>query len=187
MFSIPEQFSNATKGTFESQFAIFSTLTGKVFEGVEKLVELNLTTAKASLDNSSSTAKQLLSAKNPQEFFSLGTAQAQPAAEKAVAYGRQVSSIAAGTAAEFTKVAREQALETNGKVISLVDQLSKNAPAGSEKAVAFFKSALGGADAGYQQLTQATKQASDVIEANVNTAVEQFTSAAKNSPLAAVN
>lgn len=185
MFSIPEQFSNATKATFQSQLAIFSTLTGKAFEGVEKLVDLNLSAAKASLDNSSATARQLLSAKNPQEFFSLSTAQVQPAAEKAVAYGRQVSSIAAGTAAEFTKVAREQALETNRNVISLVDQVSKNAPAGSEKAVALFKSALGGADAGYQQLTQATKQASDAIEGNVNAAVEQFTSAVKNSPLAA--
>ncbi|QBE61849.1 phasin family protein [Pseudoduganella lutea] len=187
MFSIPEQFSNATKTTFQSQLAIFSTLTGKAFEGIEKLVDLNLTTAKASLDNSSSTAKQLLSAKNPQEFFALGTAQAQPAAEKAVAYGRQASSIVAATAAEFTKVAKEQALETNNKVISLVNQVSRNAPAGSEKAVAFFKSAMGGADAGYRQLTKATKQASDVIEGNVNAAVEQFTSAVKKSPLGAAS
>jgi len=46
MFSIPEQFSNATKANLESQFAIFSALTNKAFEGVEKLVELNLSAAK---------------------------------------------------------------------------------------------------------------------------------------------
>ncbi len=39
MFSIPEQFSNATKANFEAQFAIFSALTNKAFEGVEKFVE----------------------------------------------------------------------------------------------------------------------------------------------------
>jgi len=81
MFSIPEQFSNATKANFESQFAIFSSLTNKTFEGVEKLVDLNLTAAKASLEDTSSTAKQLLAAKDPQEFFSLSAAQAQPNAE----------------------------------------------------------------------------------------------------------
>ena len=50
MFSIPEQFSNATKANFEAQFAMFSALTNKAFEGVEKFVELNLTAAKASLE-----------------------------------------------------------------------------------------------------------------------------------------
>jgi hypothetical protein len=50
MFSIPEQFSNATKANFEAQFAIFSALTNKAFEGVEKFVDLNLTvTWRASL------------------------------------------------------------------------------------------------------------------------------------------
>ena len=81
MFSIPEQFSNATKANFESQFAIFSALTNKAFEGVEKFVDLNITAAKASLEDTSATAKQLLSAKDPQEFFSLSAAQAQPTAE----------------------------------------------------------------------------------------------------------
>ena len=61
MFAIPEQFSNATKANFESQFAIFSSLTAKAFEGMEKLVELNLTAAKATLEESSVAARQLLS------------------------------------------------------------------------------------------------------------------------------
>ena len=149
MFSIPEQFSNATKANFESQFAIFSTLTNKAFEGVEKFVDLNLNAAKASLEESSATAKQLLAAKDPQEFFSLATAQAQPVAEKTLAYGRHLASIASTTGAEFSKAAETQIAETNRKVISLVDEVSKNAPAGTENAVAAFKSAIGNANAGY--------------------------------------
>jgi len=88
MFAIPEQFSNATKANFESQFALFSSLTNKAFEGVEKFVDLNITAAKASLEESSVATKQLLAAKDPQEFFTLTAAQAQPVAEKAIAYGR---------------------------------------------------------------------------------------------------
>jgi len=173
MFSIPEQFSNATKANFESQFAIFSALTNKTFEGVEKLVDLNLT-----------AAKQLLAAKDPQEFFSLSAAQAQPAAEKAIAYGRHLTSIASGTAAEFSKAAEAQILETNRKVISLVDEVSKNAPAGTENAVALFKSALGSANAGYEQFTRTAKQAAEAVEANVNAAVNQFSAVVK-APAAA--
>jgi phasin family protein len=128
MFSIPEQFSNATKANFEAQFAIFSTLTNKAFEGVEKFVDLNLTAAKASLEESSATTKQLLAAKDPQEFFSLAAAQAQPSAEKTIAYGRHLATIASSTGAEFSKAAETQIAETNRKVISLVEEVSKNQP-----------------------------------------------------------
>ncbi|MES2019646.1 MAG: TIGR01841 family phasin [Pseudomonadota bacterium] len=177
MFAIPEQFSNATKANFESQFAIFSSLTAKAFESVEKLVELNLTAAKASLEESSITTRQLLAAKDPQEFFSLSAAQAQPNAEKAISYGRQVAAIAAGTQAEFTKAAEAQIAETNRKVITLVDEVTKNAPAGSENVVAVIKATIGNASAGYEQLTKTTKQAVEAMETNVNAAVNQFSQA----------
>jgi phasin family protein len=181
MFAIPEQFSNATKANFESQFAIFSSLTAKAFEGVEKLVELNLTAAKASLEESTITARQLLSAKDPQEFFSLTAAQVQPTAEKALSYGRQVAAISAGTQAEFTKAAEQQIAETNRKVLTLVDEVTKNAPAGSENVVAILKSTLGNANAGYEQMTKTAKQAVEAMETNVNAAVSQFTQAAQNA------
>ena len=180
MFAIPEQFSNATKANFESQFAIYSALTSKAFESIEKLVELNLTAAKATLEESSVTARQLLAAKDPQEFFALSAAQAQPNTEKAISYGRQLAAIAAGTQAEFTKAAEEQIAETNRKVISLVDEVSKNAPAGSENVVAAIKATLGNANAGYEQLSKTAKQATQAMETNVNAAVSQFTQAAQN-------
>jgi len=179
MFAIPEQFSNATKAHFESQFAIFSSLTSKAFEGIEKMVELNITAAKASLEESSATARQLLAAKDPQEFFALSAAQAQPNTEKAISYSRQLAAIATGTQAEFTKAAEEQIAETNRKVISLVDEVSKNAPAGSENVVAMIKSGLGNASAGYEQLSKTAKQATQAMETNVNAAVSQFTQAAQ--------
>ena len=179
MFSIPEQFSNATKANFEAQFAIFSALTTKAFEGVEKLVDLNLTAAKATLEESSIATKQLLSAKDPQEFFSLSAAQAQPSAEKAIAYGRHLAAITSGTQAEFSKAAESQIAETNRKVLSLVEEVTKNAPAGSENAVAMLKSAIGNANAGYEQFSKTSKQAVEAIEANLTSAVNQFTQAAE--------
>src|SRR5438309_1610889 len=103
MFSIPEQFSAATKANFEAQLALITALTNKTFEGVEKLVDLNINVAKASLEESTVVAKQLIAAKDAQEFFALSAAHIQPNAEKAIAYGRHVASIASSTQAEFTK------------------------------------------------------------------------------------
>jgi phasin family protein len=185
MFAFPEQFSNATKANLESQFALLSALTSKTFEGVEKLVELNIATAKASLENSSATARQLLAVKDPQEFFSVTTAQAQPSAEKALSYGRKVATIAADTGAEFSRAAEGQVAEVNRKVISLIDEVTKSAPAGSETYVSALKTAISNANAGYEQFTKTAKQAAEAIESNVNAAVSQFTQAAGKASSAA--
>ncbi len=173
-----DQFAAATKANFEAQIALITSLTNKAFESVEKLVDLNLNAVKSSLEDSNSAAKQLLAAKDPQELSSLLAAQAQPSAEKALAYGRHVASIASSAQAEFTKAAEEQVAEANRKVLALIEEASKNAPAGSENVVALVKSAFGTANASYEQLANSTKQAVEALEANLNTAVSQMSQAA---------
>lgn len=181
MSTFPEQFSAATKANFEAQIALLTALTNKTFESVEKIIDLNMNVAKASLEESTATAKQILAAKDPQEFFSLTAAQAQPSAEKAIAYGRHLANIASSAQAEFTKAAEEQIAETNRKVVALVEEVTKNAPAGSESAVAFVKSAIGNASAGFEQFSKTTKQAAETMEANMNTATSQFVQAAEKT------
>jgi phasin family protein len=181
MFSFPEQFSGVAKANFEAQLAALSALTSKAFESFEKVVDLNINAAKATLEDSAIASRQLLSAKDPQEFFALSAAQAQPSAAKALAYGRHLAGIASSAQAELTRAAEEQIAEAGRKVSALVDDVSKNAPAGSENVVAFVKSAIGNANAGYEQFSKTTKQAAEAIEANVNTAVSQFTQAAEKA------
>jgi phasin family protein len=174
MLNFQETLSAATKTNLESQLALITALSSKTFESFEKVVDLNLNVAKASLEESTSAVQQLLGAKDAQEFFSISAAQAQPTAEKALAYGRHLASIASSTQAEFTKAAEAQIAETNRKVIALVEELSKNAPAGSENAIAFVKSAIGNANAGYEQLSKSTKQAVEALEVNLNAAASQL-------------
>lgn len=181
MFSIQDQFSAATKANVEAQLALVSALASKAFEGVEKLIDLNMTVAKTSLEESNTTAKQLLAAKDPQEFFSLAAAQAQPSAEKAVAYARHVANITTSIQSEISKTAEAQIAETTRKVSALVDDVAKNAPAGSENVIAIVKSMIGNANAGYEQLTKTTKQAVEAIESNLSTATAQFTQAAEKA------
>jgi gamma-glutamyl:cysteine ligase YbdK (ATP-grasp superfamily) len=90
-----------------------------------------------------------------------------------------VASIAAGVQAEFTKAAETNVSEASRKYLELVDELSKSAPAGSESAFAFIKSAIGNAGAGYEQLTKTTRQAVDTLESNMTTAVNTFAQAAE--------
>jgi len=177
MFTLPEQFSTATKASLDAQFAAFSALTSKAIESVEKMVELNLTVAKTAFEESNVAAKQLISAKDAQEFFTLTAAHAQPNADKALAYARHLAAITNGAQAEFTKAAEAHVADTNRKVVAFVDEISKNAPAGSENAIALLKSAIGNANASYDQINKATKQVVETLEANLNTAVTQISQA----------
>lgn len=181
MSSFQEQISAATKANLENHFALLTALTGKAFESVEKVIELNMSVAKAALEESTSNARQLLAAKDPQEFIALSASQVQPTAEKATTYGREVMSIVSGLQAEVSKAAESQIGEQSRKLASLVDEVSKTAPAGSENVVAFMKTAIANANAGYEQLTKSTKQAVETMGANMNNAAAQVSQAASKA------
>jgi phasin family protein len=157
-----EQVMAAQKSNVEVLFG----LTNKAFEGVEKLVELNLQVARTALGEAAETTKAVMSAKDAQEFLSLQASLLQPAAEKAAAYSRHLYDIAAATSAEVNKVAESTAAEAQSKFMAVVDSAVKNAPAGSENAVALVKSAVAAANNAFEGVQKAVKQASDVAEAN---------------------
>ena len=157
-----EQFVAAHKANVETLFG----LTNKAFEGVEKLVELNLQVAKAAMGEAAETTKAALSVKDAQELMALQAGLLQPAAEKAAAYSRHLYDIAAATNAEVSKVAEETAADAQKKFMAVVDTAVKNAPAGTENAVALVKSAVAAANNAYESVQKAAKQAADVAEAN---------------------
>ena len=185
MTTYTEQFSAAAKANAEAQIALFNQLASKTFEGVEKLVDLNLKAAKSSLEETQAAAQKLFSAKDPQEFFTLTSSHAQPTLEKSVAYGRHLSGIFSSTHAELTKAAEAQIAEVNRKVVALIDEAAKNAPAGSEQAISILKSTIGNLSAGYEQFTKNAKQAAEVLEANVTNAVDQISQAGAKGSRAA--
>lgn len=175
-----EQVVAANKANVETLFG----LTNKAFEGVEKLVELNLQVAKAALGEAAEGTKAALSVKDAQELLALQAGLLQPSAEKAVAYGRHLYDIAASTNTEVAKVAESQMADMQKKFMASVDSAIKNAPAGTENAVSLVKSALAAANNAYESVQKAAKQAADIADANfqavTNTAVKASQSAAKS-------
>jgi phasin family protein len=167
-----EQILAAQKANVQTLFG----LSAKAFEGVEKLVELNLQVAKTALEEANDATTAALSVKDAQELLSLQASYLQPAAEKVAAYSRHVYDITAATNAEVVKAAEAQVADVQKKFIGLVDSASKNAPAGTENAVALVRSAVAAANNAFESVQKAAKQATDVAEANfqamTNTAVK---------------
>lgn len=141
-------------------------LSQTAFDSVEKLVALNLQAARAALGESVEVAKAGLSAKDPQDLIALQQSLVQPGSEKALAYARQVYEIAASAQADFTRVAEAQMAEAQKSVLSVVDTALKNAPAGSESAVAIVKSAMQATQNAVDSVQKAARQATEVAEAN---------------------
>jgi phasin family protein len=157
-----EQVLAAQKANVQTLFG----LTGKAFEGVEKLVELNLQVAKTALEEAGEATAAALSVKDAQELLSLQASFLQPAAEKVAAYNRHIYDIAAATNAELTKAAEAQVADAQKKFLGLVDSAAKNAPAGTENAVALVRSAVAAANNAFESVQKAAKQAADVADAN---------------------
>ncbi|MEO8859233.1 MAG: phasin family protein [Burkholderiaceae bacterium] len=155
-------------------------LTNKAFEGVERIVELNLTASKAALSEFGDHAQAVLSVKDAQELLALQSGLIQPLAEKTAAYSRHLYDIASGSAAEFGKAFEDQTSDAQRKFMGLVDNAAKNAPAGSETAVAVMKSAVAAASNALESVQKAVKQASEVAENNFNTVASNAVNATKS-------
>ena len=173
----PEQIVAAQKANIETIFG----LTQKAFEGVEKLLELNVQATKAALSESANSTQALLSVKDAQELLTLQASLMQPLAEKTVAYSRHLYDIASGTSAEFGKAAEAQASDAQKKFMAVVDDASKNAPAGSETAVAAMKNAVTAANNAMESVQKAVKQATEMAESNFNSVTSTAMNASKSA------
>jgi phasin family protein len=155
--------------------------TTQAYAGFEKLVELNLAASKAVMDESFSHAQAVMSAKDPQELMALQAGLVQPMADKSTAYAQHVQSILNGSSTEFTKAVEAKAAEAQKAFASALDNLAKNAPAGTEPAFAAFKTAL---TAGQNAMETAQSQAKKVVEtaqASLSTAATQAADAIKKA------
>jgi phasin family protein len=177
----PEQIAAANKANVET----LQNVASATLASVERLTALNLNTARAILDESLAHAKVLLGAKDIQELINLQTSVVQPAAERSVAYARSVYEIVTLSQKGLTEVVEDQFAELNKNLSTALDQATKNAPAGSDVAVAAVKSAIAAANSAYESVTKATKQLAEMTEANVNAAANASVKAVGSAATAA--
>ncbi|MFM2186913.1 MAG: TIGR01841 family phasin [Burkholderiaceae bacterium] len=159
----PEQMMAAQKANMDTLLS----LTHKAFEGVERLVELNMQIARAAMTDSADTAKAALSVKDAQELLALQTSLLQPTAEKAAAYQRSLYELAQRTNAEWIQVAEAQMAKAQKDLNTMIDTATKGAPAGTESAVALVRSAVSAANNAFESVHKAARQAAEMADANL--------------------
>jgi len=175
MYVTPEQIQAAGKANVETMLSLAATQ----FAAIEKLATLNANAVKSAFEDSLSNTRALFGAKDVQEFVGLQNTLATPAIEKAIAYSKSVYEVATETNAELSKMAEQRVAEWNENFSSMLDKAVKNAPAGSDVAVAAVKSMIAAANSAYDNMTKVAKQATEIAEANVNAASETVKGLAK--------
>ena len=171
----PEQFIASQKANFE----VANSLAIKAFDGVEKLVKLNLSTAKNALVESHDNVQAMLSVKDIQELVALQSEMVQPMVQKVAQYGHEVYEIVAEAGGKLGKAVEAKAAENREQFSDLFENAVKNAPAGSEAATAMVKNAVAAANNAFDTMQKVVKQASDIAESNFNAAAASATKVAK--------
>lgn len=117
--------------------------------------------SKSTLTDSFSHAQAVLGAKDAQELIALQSDLLKPLTDKSAAYVEQIKIIVTDSSADLTKAVETKTAEAQKAFGGVLENLTKNAPAGSESAVAAFKNAL---TAGQNAIESAQTQAKNAVE-----------------------
>ncbi|MFM0145796.1 TIGR01841 family phasin [Paraburkholderia sp. RL18-085-BIA-A] len=158
----PEQIAASQKANVDAAYGLAT----KVIEGAERLAELSLKTIRSTLAETQHNALKAFSVTDPQEWLALQAALVAPATEKAQSYSRQLFEIVSATNGEFAQVAQTQYEAYNRRVQTLVEEVARSAPAGSEAAIAGWKSAIGATHTLIETLQKTGQQAVQVAESS---------------------
>ena len=141
-----------------------------LFAGFEKLVNLNIDLFKSSLDELSIKSQQVTGLQDVQQAANLVSEVAKPSAEKALNYSKNVYSILNDVQKQIVQLTEKQIADTQQQTVEMVEQLTKNAPTGSESGVALLKAGLVASSNVTDTILKATRQAAELHEANLNAA-----------------
>jgi phasin family protein len=167
---VPEQLVVAQKAALEATFGFLT----KGLDGIQKVTELNLQAVKSTVAESHEVIAKAFSVKDPQELYALQTRQVQLTADKAKSYLRHVYEIVSAIQTEFAGDTEAQLKTFQQNSQAFFDDLSKDAPAGYETALAtwksFVKTVNEASSATYEAAKTASKQVVSIAESNVSAA-----------------
>lgn len=163
----PENVIASQKAGVDTTFG----LAAQAVEGFEKLIDLNARTIRTTLDEHQALIAQLLSVRDPREFFALQNQHLQDSAQRVQAYWTSVYEIASGVRGGYLEAAQDQIGKSQRNVQAFVESLASNAPIGSEAVVSAWKSAIDAATESANSAYEAAREAArQVVEAAQNDA-----------------
>ena len=113
----------------------------------ERLMKLQLDAVRGMLDDGMKSAKSLIEARDSQQWSAAQQRNMQEMMKRFTDYSRSVQEAAGKSQKEIAELVEVRANAMNDQFQSMVDEMAKSAPAGSEPAFAAMRQSLAAANA----------------------------------------
>jgi phasin family protein len=179
--------SEKLQATQKSNLELLQQMNSKFLKGIEQISHLQIATLRSASEETFASASKLLAVRDPQSFTEVLSSLAHPAqqAERLMDFNRKVYDLLSSTQADIAKLSERQAARNAQQVQELVEEIAKNAPAGSESAVAVLKSAVETAGSVYESAQKTAKQAAEIAENGISAAATAAGQATREATKAA--
>ena len=148
----------------------WTDFSGMAFEKFEQLNDLNIKHTKSSMTDTSEAIAAMLEIKDAKELMEFAQKSAGPVPSKVSAYFKEVYKINSDFLKSGSEYVEAESEEMNKVINDQVEEMSKNAPAGTEGVVAMTKSSLAASSSTYESMTKAAKQVFDIVDSNIEAA-----------------
>ena len=148
-------------------WAVFSDM---AFDKYEKLNDLNIKHTKSSMVDASKAISSLLEVKDVKELVEFAQISAAPFPGKVSGYLKEIYKINSDFLKSGSHYLEAESGEINKVINDQVEEMSKNAPAGTEGVVAMTKSSLAASSSTYESMTKAAKQVFEIVDSNIEAA-----------------
>ena len=166
MTNVQTQIAEFNQSALQAAISFFNLSV----QNVERIVNLNLESAKTAMEGSVEHAKALTEVKDVQELATLRTRATEASTEKALAYSRSLYELANQAQAQVAQLVEQQFNTFNQKVVSVVETAARNAPAGGELAVVAVNASVDNTNAAVDSFKRVASEASRITDNAVENA-----------------
>ena len=142
MLTFSQPITPTLKAHIDAHYSLIADMSKKMFESAQKINDLNMQVAKSVLEDSFSSAQQVIGARDPYEAISIAAAQAQPQAERVREYNQHLNNIALNTQVDLARTAETHFPNTSRTAAAVADEVARTAKEETEKATTRQKAAM---------------------------------------------
>ena len=156
----------------ENTFAVDANLdlAEVIFLSTERLVLLNMSTARRLMEQATENSSELFGARDVKSLAGLNCVLAEPAIENARVYACSLYELANQTKAQISAIVESRIASANASILDVVGKMLATAPAGSEASVANVRTVIDAANSAYDSMAGLARQVADIAATNVITA-----------------
>jgi phasin family protein len=183
MLVTQEQIQAANKANLET----LAQLSRKTFEGVEKLLDLNLQVAKTMMSETVDHLDDSAHATDIKEILAQQANFVQPMGEKALSYSRHIYNIMKQTQANLVEVSADDMKKRTEQIQKMMQQTwNADTPNASNALANMLKQAVANANTTFEASQKAIKQAIDMTNLQASTVTQSAIKASEQMFKAAV-